>query len=68
MKLMTLKEYKDRRMKDPEFATAYEEMQPEMNVIRALIDARISMNMSQKELSEKTENGGPQESKQIYRN
>ena len=54
VKLMTLKEYKDRRMNDPEFATAYEEMQPEMNVIRALIDARISMNMSQKELSEKT--------------
>ena len=29
-------------------------MQPEMQVIRALIDARISQNMSQKELSEKT--------------
>ena len=41
-------------MKDPEFAKAYVEMQPEMQVIRALIDARISQNMSQKELSEKT--------------
>ncbi|MBQ2183866.1 MAG: helix-turn-helix transcriptional regulator [Lachnospiraceae bacterium] len=41
-------------MKDPEFAKAYVEMQPEMEVIRALIDARISQNMSQKELSEKT--------------
>ena len=29
-------------------------MQPEMNVIRAIIDARISQNMSQKELSERT--------------
>ena len=33
---MTLKEYKEKRMKDPEFAKAYVEMQPEMEVIRAL--------------------------------
>ena len=51
---MTLKEYKEKRMQDPEFAEAYVEMEPEMNVIRALIDARISQNMSQKELSERT--------------
>ena len=51
---MTLKEYKNNRMKDPEFSKAYEEIQPEMNVIRAIIDARISQNMTQKELAEKT--------------
>ena len=51
---MTLKEYKEKRMQDPEFVVAYNEMQPEMNVIRAMIDARISQNMSQKELSERT--------------
>lgn len=51
---MTLKEYKERKMKDPEFAAAYAELQPEMNVIRALIDARISQNLTQKELSERT--------------
>ena len=51
---MTLKEYKEKRMKDPEFKAAYDEIQPEMNVIRAMIDARISQNMSQKDLSEKT--------------
>ena len=51
---MTLKEYKEKRMQDPEFANAYVELQPEMNVIRAMIDARISQNMSQKELAEKT--------------
>ncbi len=49
---MTLKEYKEKRMQDPDFASAYFEMQPEINVIRALVDARISQNMSQKELSE----------------
>ena len=51
---MTLKEYKANRMKNPDFAKAYEEVQPEMNVIRAIIDARISQNMTQKELAEKT--------------
>lgn len=51
---MTLKEYKEKRMQDPEFAAAYAEMQPEMNVIRAIIAARLSQNMSQKELSERT--------------
>ncbi|MBQ3968685.1 MAG: helix-turn-helix transcriptional regulator [Lachnospiraceae bacterium] len=51
---MTLKEYKEKRFKDPDFAKAYAEIQPEMNVIRALIDARMSQNMTQKELSEKT--------------
>lgn len=51
---MTLNEYKENRMKDPEFAQAYGDIQPEMNVIRAIIDARVSNNMTQKELSERT--------------
>ena len=51
---MTLKEYKTKKMNDPDFAKAYEEIQPEMNVVRALIDARMSQNLTQKELSERT--------------
>ena len=51
---MTLKEYKEKRMNDPEFAFAYEELQPELNVIRAIIDARISQNITQKELADRT--------------
>lgn len=51
---MTLQEYKEKRMKNPEFAKAYEDNQPEMNVIRAIIDARISQNITQKELAERT--------------
>lgn len=51
---MKLKEYKEKKMKDPDFAKAYEEMQPEMNVIRAIIEARISQNLTQKELSERS--------------
>ena len=42
------------QMNDPEFAKAYEEIQPEMNVIRTIIDARISQNITQKELAERT--------------
>ena len=54
---MTLKEYKEKKMKDPEFADAYEEIQPEMNVIRAIIDARISQTgIAQTEIS-RLENG-----------
>ncbi len=51
---MNLKEYKAKRMKDPEFAQAYEEIQPEMSVIRAITDARISQNLTQKELAKRT--------------
>ena len=50
---MTLKEYKEKKMKDPEFAQAYDDVQPEMNVIRAMIEARTSQNLTQKELSER---------------
>ena len=51
---MDFKEYKKEKMKNPEFAKAYEELQPEMNIIRAIIDARIKQNLSQKKLSELT--------------
>ena len=51
---MKFDDFLDEQIKDPEFAKAYEEVQPEMNIIRAIIDARISKNMTQKELSEKT--------------
>ena len=51
---MNLKEYKKEKMKDPEFVKAYEEMQPELNVIRAMIEARTSQNLTQKQLAETT--------------
>ena len=51
---MRLKDYKEKKMQDPGFAKAYEEIQPEMNVIRAIIEARTSQNLTQKELSERT--------------
>ena len=51
---MNFKEYKKELMKNPEFVKAYEELQPEMDIIKAIIDARIKQNLSQKELSKLT--------------
>lgn len=52
--MKTLSEYKSEQMKDPVFRKEYEAIQPEMEVIRAIVDARILRNMTQKELAERT--------------
>ena len=41
-------------MKNPAFAAAYEEIQPEMAIIRAIVEAREASHLTQKELSERT--------------
>ena len=46
--------YLEKKLTDPKFSKAYEDVQPEMNVIRAIIEARTSQNMTQKQLAEKT--------------
>lgn len=51
---MNFKEYKKEVMKDPEFVKAYEDLQPKMDIVKAIIDARIKQNLSQKELSKLT--------------
>lgn len=43
-----------KQLQDEEFKKEYEAIQPEMDVIRAIVDARTSMNLTQKELSERT--------------
>lgn len=52
--MKTLKEFKDGQMLDTEFVKEYEAIQPEMDIIRAIIDARTSQNLTQKELAERT--------------
>ena len=52
--MKTLKEYKDEQMQDVEFVKEYEAIQPELDVIRAIVYARTSQNMTQKELAERT--------------
>ena len=44
----------DEQMKDPQFITDYNILQPDFDVIRAIIDARTNQNLTQKQLSEKT--------------
>ena len=43
-----------RQLQNEEFNREYEAIQPEMDVIRAIVDARVSHNMTQKELAERT--------------
>lgn len=42
------------QLKDEEFRKEYEAIQPEMDVIRAIVDTRTSQNLTQKELAERT--------------
>lgn len=42
------------QMKDTAFKEEYEKLQPEFDIIRAMVDARTSQDMTQKELSERT--------------
>ena len=52
--MKTLDQYKEKQMRDPLFAKEYEAIQPEMDVIRAIVDTRTSQNITQKELAERT--------------
>ena len=52
-----MKKYDDflaEQLQDEEFRREYEVIQPEMDVIKALIDARTSRNLTQEELAERT--------------
>ena len=47
-------EFKKELLAEPEVRAAYDELQPEYDIIQAMIDARKSRHMTQKELSEAT--------------
>jgi DNA-binding XRE family transcriptional regulator len=49
-----LKELTAELMQDQEFREEYESLQPEMNIMRAMMDARIRAGMTQMELSQKS--------------
>lgn len=52
--MRTFDEMLSKQLQDDEFRKEYEAIQPEMDVIRAIVDARTSQNMTQKELAERT--------------
>ena len=49
-----LEDFMQEQLKNPEFRKEYEAIQPEMAVIQAMIDARTSQNLTQKELAKRT--------------
>ena len=51
---MKLNAYINKQTEKPEFNKAYGEMNPDCEIVRAIIDARSEQNMTQKELAERT--------------
>ena len=52
--MKTLNEFLNEQLENPEFKKEYENIQPEMDIIRAIVDARVSQNLKQRELAERT--------------
>ena len=52
--MRTFDDMLNEQLKDINFRKEYEDIQPEMDVIRAIIDARTARNLTQKELSKIT--------------
>ena len=52
--MRTFDDMLSKQLQDEEFKKEYDAIQPEMDVIRAIVDARTSQNMTQKELAERT--------------
>ena len=47
------REFLEEQLQDDELKKEWENIQPEMDIIRAMVDARISQNLTQKELAER---------------
>ena len=52
--MSSYKEYKDKALGNSEVKAEYDALQPEYDLIQAMINARISQNITQKELSKIT--------------
>ena len=47
------REFLEEQLQDKELKKEWENIQPEMDIIRAMVDARISQNLTQKELAQR---------------
>ena len=54
MAMSSYKDYKKRALQNSEVKVEYDALQPEYDIIQAMIDARVQQNMTQKDLSAKT--------------
>ncbi len=53
--MSSYEKYRDQSLKnDPELKSEYDALAPEYDIIQAMIDARKGLNITQKELSERT--------------
>ena len=50
--MRTFNDMLEEQLKDDEFRKEYESIQPDMDVIRAIVNARASQNLTQKELAD----------------
>lgn len=48
------REHLNQQLKNPEFKKEWDALEPEFNMIQAMIDARKNSNITQKELAERT--------------
>jgi ribosome-binding protein aMBF1 (putative translation factor) len=54
MVMSSYKAYKEKALLNPEVKAEYDALQPEYDIIQAMINARVGQNITQKELSERT--------------
>lgn len=47
-------DFLEEQLRDPEIKAEYDALEPEFNIIQAMIDARKTTGLTQKQLSEKT--------------
>ncbi len=52
--MSSYRDYKKKALQNPEVKKEYEALAPEYDIIQAMIDARKSQNLTQKDLSERT--------------
>ena len=52
--MSTFNEYAKQQLKDPEFKKEYDALAPEFSIIQAIIDARRSSGLTQKQLAERS--------------
>ena len=48
------KKYLGKQLQNPEFASEWERQRPEREYIKAIVAARLELNLTQKDLAEKT--------------
>ena len=55
--LISFSDWKKEQMKDPEYRKEYEKLEPEFQIARQMIDARIKQNLTQEQLAKKANTG-----------